>query len=68
MVTSEVSPEPFTVLPNKVTLQVSADGATWVNATGINKAWATADDAVTNQKKPDLKSASLNSSIISYLS
>ena len=23
------------------------DGATWVNATGINKAWATADDAVT---------------------
>ncbi|CAC9556417.1 hypothetical protein, partial [uncultured Gammaproteobacteria bacterium] len=35
------------VLASDETLQVSADGATWVNATGINKAWATADDAVT---------------------
>ncbi|CAC9951962.1 hypothetical protein, partial [uncultured Gammaproteobacteria bacterium] len=35
------------VLASDEMLQVSADGATWVNATGINKAWATADDAVT---------------------
>jgi hypothetical protein len=35
------------VLASDETLQVSADGATWVNATSINKAWATADDAVT---------------------
>jgi hypothetical protein len=35
------------VLASDETLEVSADGATWVNATGINKAWATADDAVT---------------------
>ncbi|CAC9587725.1 hypothetical protein, partial [uncultured Gammaproteobacteria bacterium] len=35
------------VLATDETLQVSANGATWVNATGINKAWTTADDAVT---------------------
>jgi hypothetical protein len=28
-------------------VQTLPDGATWVNATGINKAWAAADDAVT---------------------
>jgi hypothetical protein len=28
-------------------LEVSANGATWVNATGNNKTWATADNAVT---------------------
>jgi CheY-specific phosphatase CheX len=35
------------ILATDETLQVSANGTDWVVATGSNKAWATADDAVT---------------------
>jgi hypothetical protein len=35
------------ILATDETLQVSANGTDWVVATGNNKAWATADDAVT---------------------
>jgi hypothetical protein len=35
------------ILATGETLQVSANGTDWVVTTGNNKAWATADDAVT---------------------
>jgi hypothetical protein len=35
------------ILATDETLQVSANGTDWLVATGSNKAWATADDAVT---------------------
>jgi hypothetical protein len=35
------------ILASDESLEVSADGINWVVATGSNRVWATADDAVT---------------------